>query len=334
MVLAVFSSPDFSESLAHLPLRTTYHAMNPALKGYWEFFGRVDVQRRWFFHAPVPDAVRHDSVDVVALLERAAGFSFECQLDHVGFWDMVIEVATQYRSGNCFVAGDAAHSHPPYGGFGLNSGLEDAANLGWKLAAVLKGWAGEDLLDSYSAERQPIFADTGFGVIAAGIQRDRVFLERHSPTHDRAAFEQAWAELATESLRGRQSYAPHYEGSPTIVGGASEICGAHGSHSLVARPGHHLAPAPLSSGRDVFEELGTGFTLLALGDDALAVELFIAAAADRGIPFAVLSDDDARLRDRYGSRLVLIRPDQYVCWVGNKPPLNAGALLDEVVGRS
>ena len=81
-------------------------------------------------------------------MERAAGFSFSCTFDHIGFWDLRVEVAKTYRQGRAFVAGDAAHSHPPYGAFGLNSGLDDVANLSWKLAAVLEGPPDPDRVPS------------------------------------------------------------------------------------------------------------------------------------------------------------------------------------------
>jgi 2-polyprenyl-6-methoxyphenol hydroxylase-like FAD-dependent oxidoreductase len=68
-------------------------------------------------------------------------------------------LAERYRDGRAFLAGDAAHIHPPVGGQGLNLGIQDAFNLGWKLAAVVNGWAPEGLLDSYEAERRPVAAD-------------------------------------------------------------------------------------------------------------------------------------------------------------------------------
>ena len=152
--------------------------LRPELQGYWQFFGRVDVGEGWFFHAPVPRDTRTDNYDFLGLLHEAAGFEFAADFDHVGFWDLRIVVASAYRVGRVFIAGDACHSHPPYGGFGLNSGLEDVANLGWKLAARLQGWGGDGLLESYAPERRPIFVETGEAMIAGGIERDRAFLER------------------------------------------------------------------------------------------------------------------------------------------------------------
>ena len=188
----------------------------------------------------------------------------------------------EYQAGRVFIAGDAAHSHPPYGGFGLNNGLEDAVNLGWKLGAVLNGWGGEHLLDSYSEERRPIFWETGEDFIAAGIRSDREFLERYDPERDLEEFEQAWKEIANRSRVG--VYEPNYEGSSVVWGPLGGVCGAHGRHTFLAQPGHHLPPSVLSSGRGVQEELGADFTLLAFGDVDEAVNAFEQAAQSLSIP--------------------------------------------------
>jgi 2-polyprenyl-6-methoxyphenol hydroxylase-like FAD-dependent oxidoreductase len=139
MALVVFRSRELHDILKRLPQRSTYRIMRPDLNGYWQFFGRIDVGEGWFFHAPVPAGTPDDPRALKQLIEKAAGFEFECEFDHLGFWELRVAVAGQYRVGRVFIAGDAAHSHPPYGGFGLNNGLEDAVNLSWKLAAVLQG---------------------------------------------------------------------------------------------------------------------------------------------------------------------------------------------------
>ena len=91
-----------------------------------------------------------------------------------------------YQVGRVFIAGDAAHSHPPYGGYGLNNGLDDVVNLGWKLAAKLKGWGSDALLQTYSEERHPIFKETARRFHRGRHRRDREFLRRYSPERDRA----------------------------------------------------------------------------------------------------------------------------------------------------
>ena len=333
MVLAVFRSRALHEGLKRFPERTTYRVLHPDLKGYWQFFGRVDVGEGWFFHAPVPAETTIDNYDFHGLIEQAAGFSLPVEFDHVGFWDLRIAVAERYRHNRIFIAGDACHTHPPYGGFGLNSGLEDIVNLGWKLAANLEGWGGEPLLASYSEERRPIFVETGEAMIAGGIEQDRAFLERYSPERDRAEFETAWKELETTGGFRQQAYEPHYEGSSVVDGPPGAVCSIHGRHSFAAVPGHHLTPQPLSSGRNVFEELGTGYTLIALDADERSVGVLTDAARAVNVPLKVIRDSFAGDRAAYESRLMLVRPDQYVVWTGDAAPTDAQALLRKVAGK-
>jgi hypothetical protein len=241
-------------------------------------------------------------------------------------------VAETYQRGRLFIAGDAAHSHPPYGGFGLNNGLEDAVNLGWKLAAHLHGWGGKALLESYTLERRPVFVDIGRDFIAARIEEDRQFLARYNPQRDLAEFERAW-KARMERVSGRAMvYEPHYEGSPVVMGPPGGVCSAHGEHTDTARSGHHLPPNALSSGRNVFEELDSGCTLLAFGVDECELHGFEQAAAALKLPLKVVRDSCADGRERYAARLILVRPDQYVAWCGNAAPADAQALLRKAAG--
>ncbi|MEE8438070.1 MAG: FAD-dependent monooxygenase, partial [Micropepsaceae bacterium] len=217
MALVVFRSTELHEALKRFPPRSTYRVMHPDLNGYWRFFGRIDVGEGWFFHAPVPKGATQDSFDYKSELFKAAGFSFACELDHVGFWDLRVAVAQTYWRGRVFIAGDAAHTHPPYGAFGLNNGLEDAANLGWKLAAKLNGWGGDRLLASYSDERLPIFKETAEDFIASRIKRDGAFLNRYAPERDKSEFERAWKDWRAD-VSFRVRYDPHYDGSTVIDG--------------------------------------------------------------------------------------------------------------------
>ena len=331
--LIVFRSRELHQALGRFPDRSTYRVMHPDLKGYWMFFGRVDVGEGFFFHAPVPRGTTREDFDPTALLHRAAGFPFRLEIDHVGFWDLRVQVAERYRAGRALIAGDAAHTHPPYGGFGLNNGLEDAVNLGWKLAAVLEGWGGDALLDSYSVERQAIFRDVGEDIIGGWIRDDRAFLERYDPTADRAEFERRFEEMAQGFGRRLRDFEPHYEGSPVVMGPPGGVISALGEHTFTARAGHHLPPRALSDGRNVFEALGRGFTLLALDVPEPVVQAFTAAARAAGLPLTVVRDSVAGERADYGVRLVLARPDQFVVWVGDDGPDDVPAVLARVTGR-
>jgi hypothetical protein len=317
MVLVVFRSRELHERLKRFPPRSTYRVMHPDFEGYWQFFGRIDVGEGFFFHAPIARHTNRENFDFRAPLRRAAGFDFACEIDYGGFWQLRNAVAERYREGRVFIAGDAAHTHPPYGGFGLNNGLEDAANLGWKLAAKLQGWGGEALLDSYSRERQPVFRDVAEDFIAARIREEAAFLARYNRARDKSEFERAWAERESDLGKRVHRYEPNYEGSPVVFGPPGAKSGAHGDHSFVARAGHHLAPQLLSSGRNVFEEFGPAFTLLAFdaaGEDVARIE---DAARARKVPLKVVKDSQADGREAYGCKLILVRPDQFTAWCGD-----------------
>jgi 2-polyprenyl-6-methoxyphenol hydroxylase-like FAD-dependent oxidoreductase len=332
MVLAVFRSRELSEGLKRFPMQSTYRVLDPALNGYWQFLGRVDPEEGWFFHSPVPNDTTRDNYDFAALLHKVAGFEFACAFDYVGFWDLRVAVARRYRAGRILIAGDAAHSHPPYGGFGVNNGLEDAANLGWKLAARIKGWGGERLLDSYDEERRPVFKEIGDEFITARIKWEGELINRHDPQRESEAFRRDWAELKTGSGPIVANYEPNYEGSPVLFGPVNGVSRARGTYMIKARAGHHLAPRRLSSGRDVFEELGDGFALLALGVEDRAVAPFEACARARGVPLRVIRDSCRDGREDYGARLVLVRPDQYVVWTADDAPADVDAVLARVTG--
>ncbi len=332
MALLVFRSRELHEGLKRLPERTVYRALSPDLKGVWQFFGRIDVGEGWFFHAPVPRDATTENYDFHGLLQRAAGFDFTVEFDHIGFWELRVAVANTYRHGRAFIAGDAAHSHPPYGAYGLNSGLEDVTNLGWKLAAALNGWGGDALLNSYSEERRPIFWETGEDVIAGGIKEDRTFLEKYSPDRNLEEFEQAWKQVEEADTAVHRTYEPHYEGSSVVMGPPDSVCSIHGSLTLVATAGHHLAPQRLSSGHNVYEELGAGFTLLAFDAEDSTVKAFEETAGALNVPLKVVRDTFEGDRREFESRLILVRPDQYVAWTGDTPPDGITGLIRKVAG--
>ena len=333
MVLLVFRSPELHELLKRYPGKSYFNVLHPALEGYWQFFGRVDLGERWFFHAPVPLGTTADNFDFKAYLQQAVGRPFELDLEYVGFWELRIALADSYRAGRLFIAGDAAHSHPPYGGYGVNTGLEDAANLGWKLAAVTEGWAPPALLDSYDEERRPVFASTARDFIEASIANDRRFVADFDPGRDRAAFEAEWKARQAGAKGEVHSFEPNYEGS-SIVSGAVGAPSAVGSHTFAARAGHHLAPQPMSDGGNVFEALGPDFTLVALDAEPQAVALFEAAAEGLGIPLKIIRDSRAGGRERYGAGLILVRPDQFVAWAGDAAPDDARKVLKRAVALS
>lgn len=331
MALLVFRSEELHRLLERFPGKSFYCVLHPDLRGYWRFLGRVDLGSTFFFHAPAPPGSTREDLDAAGMLTTAIGADFAFELQHVGFWDLRIAMADSYRAGRVFIAGDAAHSHPPYGGYGINTGFEDAANLTWKLWAALEGWAGPRLLDSYSDERRPVFASTARDFIEAGIAADRDFLAAHDPDRDPAGFEAAWAARAGGAVGEVHAFEPHYEGSDVVFGPAGGESSAKGAHRREARAGHHLAPVALSDGRNVYEALGPGFTLLAFRADPILVDGFAAAARDWGVPLAVVRDEASAEAERYGAPAVLVRPDQFVAWAGASG--DPRSILGRAIGR-
>jgi 4-hydroxyisophthalate hydroxylase len=123
------------------------------------------------------------------------------------------------------------------------------------------------------------------------------------------------------------AFEPNYEGSPTVFGPAGAVSSAIGSHAYAARAGHHLTPQPLSSGKNIFEELDGGFTLIDLGAGEAAAN-FEQAASKLGVPLKVVRDSATDGREKYQSRLILVRPDQFVAWTDD------GADAEDVLRRA
>jgi hypothetical protein len=130
------------------------------------------------------------------------------------------------------------------------------------------------------------------------------------------------------------TYEPHYEGSSIMFGPPAGKSSAHGSHTFIARAGHHLPPQKLSDGRNVFEELGREFTLLAFDAEDRTVAAFEQAAAALKVPLKIVRDSYADGRTAYEARLILVRPDRYVAWLGDGAAADAGAIMRKVAGRA
>jgi len=305
MVLLVFRSHALHRLLERYPGKSFYSVLHPELEGYWKFFGRVDLGSTWFFHAPVPPGTTRDNFDFRQYLYAAAGAEFDVEFDHIGFWDLRFAVAETYRAGRI---------------------------LGWKLAAVLQGWGGKELLGSYDRERRPVFQSTARDFIEKAIADDRNFLAAFNPVRDRAGFERAWAQRKAGARSEVHGFEPNYEGSPVVWGPPGGCCSARGAHAFKARAGHHLAPQPLSSGRNTFEGLGTGFALLSFDGEEAACGAFAAAADHLMVPLEIIRDRRTGGPERYQARYVLVRPDQFVAWAGNEVAPEAATILRTAAG--
>jgi 2-polyprenyl-6-methoxyphenol hydroxylase-like FAD-dependent oxidoreductase len=247
-------------------------------------------------------------------------------------------VADRFGEGRVWLAGDAVHLFTPTGGFGMNTGIDDAGNLGWKLAAMVQGWGGPDLLATYAAERRPIaFRNTGmakqFSRNVGDVPMAADMLE-DTPT-GAAAREKAGAFLATfgeEFASLGIQLGARYDLSPIIVSDGMAPPDDPIHYIPSGCPGGRAPHLFLPDRSSLFDHFGRGFTLLRLHGDHDARPLAAVANA-RGIPLATFDVGLPAGRDFYGCDLALIRPDQYVAWRGNHLPTDCDTLLARVTGH-
>jgi 2-polyprenyl-6-methoxyphenol hydroxylase-like FAD-dependent oxidoreductase len=285
----------------------------------------LDRDGLWAFGMMLPPGVREMQDEaILAHVAAATGRPMEMEIVIRDVWAAHRLIATRYRNGQMFLAGDACHLHPPFGGYGMNLGIADGVDLGWKLAATIEGWGGKALLDSYETERRPVHQRT----IAEAVANYAVLsahLVKADLDADSTAGEQARAEVKDQIMatKTREFYTlgvvlgSRYEHSPIVVNdGSSPPAEHHAKFEPSAHPGCLAPHAWLADGSSLYDHLGLGFTLLQLDDDAGHGAAIAAAAAKVGIPLKRLDLRAERLRDLYGAPLALVRPDQFVAWRG------------------
>jgi 2-polyprenyl-6-methoxyphenol hydroxylase-like FAD-dependent oxidoreductase len=251
-------------------------------------------------------------------------------------------VAERYGKRRVFMAGDAIHVFTPTGGFGMNTGIDDAANLAWKLAAACQGWGGPHLLATYESERRPIGQrNTGesyrLALVDSGMPVSP-HLEEDTPEGEsaRAKLSEYMYEKLPEmfAAEGIQLGA-RYDGSPLISRENEKEDPPPDSpagYTPSAYPGGRAPHLWLKDGSALFDHFGPGFTLLRLGESRVDVSGMERAAEARGVPFKTVDVEEPEVRSLYERSLVLIRPDQHVAWRGGEPPADPGALIARVTG--
>ena len=281
--------------------------------------------------------------DAVRWVREAVGRPIDVEILRAQPWSGHRVVAERYRSGRVFLVGDAAHLLWPKGGFGANTGIGDAVDLGWKLAAVLRGWGGPALLDIYEAERRPI-AQRNVKEASSNWTSDGQLVP--DPVLDRddelgTAARRAMGQLIRD-LRGREfrsigvQLGYRYARSPVIVPDNSPEPPDEPDHyTPTTWPGSRAPHVWLADGSSLLDHFGQGFTLVdtEAGASEVAGELAAAAAA-RSLPLQVLRLDSSEVARLYPTRLTLVRPDGHVAWRGAELPAEPDVLLDQVRGAA
>jgi len=321
-----FYSPDLDQKI-NLPKAILYSIYDKGKRGV---FGPIDAKGHWYAQIPLKTPADADSINKEEELQRLAGFEFQCEIENFAVWTMEKAIAKSFSSNRIFLAGDAAHIPTPTGGHGLNTGMGDVMNLGWKLAAVINGWGGELLLNTYQEERQPV-AIRNMNASGKNKALQSKVMKEHPPEKDPEGFQQAITKLAhlhAEGLGIDHGY--RYEDSPIIINDGSLAPEDNFSRYLqIARPGHCAPHVWLNNGTCLFDGLGPEFTLLAT-DPALPTSTIETAAQELHIPLKVLKLHDSNLI--MYKKLTLIRPDGHIAWHSDSPPADAHALLSITTG--
>jgi 2-polyprenyl-6-methoxyphenol hydroxylase-like FAD-dependent oxidoreductase len=317
-----------------------YVVVNPELRA---FIMSVDGVSEFAFHIQMADDDATEALteaDARRLFAQAYGQSIDIDILSMATWMAGHAlVAESFQQGRVFLGGDAAHLFTPTGGLGYNTAVEDAVNLSWKLASVLKGQAPATLLDSYHVERHALAVrNTGYArqfADSIGLFDAAAELEDDSPQGAAARA------LASDYLNGhvrREFNIPgvtlggRYDGSPIIVGdGTTAPPDTANSYSPCATPGGRPPHAWLPDGRSLFDTFHTEWTLLALGPDRADTTAFENAAASMGVDLRVVHQPSGEILALYEAPMVLIRPDQIVAWRGHDAT-QAPAVLAQVLG--
>jgi len=327
----VFRCPELMERLPHPPAVQTW-LLNREVPG---LMGPVDLHGTWWLIAfgvdgtvPTldPEALVRGALGAVGEVEAVEELGADLPVDVVSTdpWTARMELVDRARVGRVFLIGDAAHLNPPFGGHGLNTGIGDAVDLGWKLAATLHGWAGPELLDSHEAERRPLQqrvideATANNAVLSNDLaSSDRQLAAWHIATRKSAEY------YSVGLVLGHR-----YTASPIIAGCAEPSRQDH--WAAPATPGRRVPHLWTAPGVSTLDLAGTGYTALAA--PATDLRPLLEAAAGAGLPLAatrVTSDVMAAL----GADVVVLRPDHVVAWAGAAALADPAALVRIVTGN-
>jgi 2-polyprenyl-6-methoxyphenol hydroxylase-like FAD-dependent oxidoreductase len=307
---------------------------------FWHYFTdryvliSLDEAGTWSFHAVRQTDFNPPPADAAAWIRSLLGVDLAIDQVHVSSrWTPQYLVADRYRSGRVLLAGDAAHQMFPAGSHGMNTGAGDAVDLGWKLAAIIKGYGGTALLDSYEVERRPV----GLRNMAMSRRHLDVHFEHMRLRQEGAPPARLGEFLAAQP--GENTYEGiyldyRYGGSPIVCAdGAAEPASDPLRYRPSSWPGARPPSLLLADGSQLFERFGREFTLLDTAGDGRA-DALLAAAGERNLPVRHVVIREDRVRELWERDLVLVRPDQHVGWRANRAPDDVAAVVDQVRGMA
>jgi hypothetical protein len=313
-------------------------------EGLWASMVNIDGRDIWRLQVVGDDHWPNWSeAEIDQLVRRGIGGDVAYEVLSWAPWSRRELVANTYRAGRGFLVGDAAHQFSPTGGYGMNTGIAEAVDLSWKLQAVLEGWGGDDLLDTYDAERRPVAVRTARQasenlaamrsapaapmLLDVGPEADKA--RRTTGAVTQAAMQREW-----------RSYGVHlgviYKGSPIVLEdgpprGDDDVANFVQRAEVGARAPHLW----LDAERSTLDLFGRGFVLLEVGSGAApSAAGLIDAAGAVGLPLTHSAIERTEEAAVYERRFYLVRPDGHIAWRGDHIPSDPRALIDRVRGAS
>ncbi|MEU4317755.1 FAD-dependent monooxygenase [Nocardia fluminea] len=306
----VFRTPGLAEQVPHGPA-VHYWVLHPQQPG---LIGRLDLDDTWWCIAQGITAAEGER-DPLRIVRALVGADIEAEIIATDPWKAKLLLVDHYSTDRVFLAGDAAHLNPPWGGHGFNTGIGDAVNLGWKLGAVLNGWAPCSLLASYGIERKPIAAQT---ISEAARNMATLAPELTDPrlAGTDAEFEAIRPAVAAAVQHAKDS---EFHSLGLVLG-----YGYRGSPAIIGEAGSRLPHRWIGPGDSLYDHLGDGFTLVGDLTKPIVAE-FIEAAEAEGIPLDLFEHPD--------TGLALVRPDQHIAWT-DADPQRAREVLRQAIGHT
>lgn len=327
-----------------------YDVMNTdSVWQYWTVNGdartcivTLDARGKFVVLTKYPESGEPNEADIARDIRNAIGTEIDIEIISVREWTAGNAlVADRYGEGRVHLAGDAVHLFTPTGGFGMNTGVEDSVNLGWKMAAVHHGWAPEALLATYETERRPIgirntqssrklASDVATIQVPEALEDDtaegiraRAELGRHL-----SGFTEEFASLGIQ-LGAR------YDGSPLIIAdGTDPPPDSPVEYVPSACPGGRAPHLWLADGASIHDRFGKWFTLVRFASSDTDTGVFEAAALAQNVPLDIVDIAEPAARDLYQCRFALIRPDHHVAWRGDSLAVDADKLIRQVSGNA
>ncbi|MGA7788648.1 MAG: FAD-dependent monooxygenase [Xanthobacteraceae bacterium] len=330
---ALFHCPELYDKV-RAPRARHYHRIDD----HWTLMIVQDSRKHFTLHAVVDK-----DEDMATLFETIVGTPIKYEMVHCAKWVQRLMLAEHYQQGRAFIAGDAAHLVIPTGGLGMNTGVGDAIDLSWKLAATLRRWGGRKLLQSYEAERRPVGAinvkASGGGTAGRMKWRAAYRPDIEDDTADgKAALANLLAIAKAEAPKSFRVIGAElgyrYANSPVICDEPGGPAPNIEEYQPTSWPGARLPHVWLEPGKvSVHDRITDGFTLLRLGRIKADASGWRKAFGAVAAPFFILDIDSEAARRVYGFGYLLVRPDLHVVWRGDALPNDADRLALRVTGH-